>query len=498
MERRNVNGVFGRRRHARPSSSSMQDSRLVGPRDLLRILFRHKIKVASFFVTTLVISALGLVFIPKTYVSEARLYIKVGRHSVGISPAATQGQGLTIQESRENEIRSMVDLISSRTILERVVNTIGPQVIIKSDLNAKSTGDEKRDGDGMILDKAINKLADDITVYAGKKSSLISVSCKSNSPKLSQKIVGELISVYRNHHLDVNSTHTFEFFGKQLKVIEAETRIVSDELAAIKERIGVSSIEGQRVVLEKTVTDLNNEMQGLEADISEAKSRLEILKHETPNFDPADLRSGTSLTAAALDNMREELYRLQIEKRRLETRYETQHPTIRKITAQLEQSTADLRREELLIAASTLASSTARRGSLKESYEKLTAQLNSLLKHEPTINQYVERLEILKDRHGAIAKRMEQSRLAEELDSEKVSNIKVEQDASFIPKAVSPKKSIVLLLGFLAGSIGGLGLATTCEFLDHSYKTPEQAEASLNLPVLLSIPATPGHSSPLT
>jgi uncharacterized protein involved in exopolysaccharide biosynthesis len=137
MEPENSNALFGRRRHVRPPSTGEQSGRLIDPsgrlidpRDILRILFRHKIKVVSFFVSTITVAALGLLLLPKTYVSEARLFIKIGRHSIAIDPTATLGSShLTIHESRENEIRSLLDLIKSRVILKTVANRIGPPVV---------------------------------------------------------------------------------------------------------------------------------------------------------------------------------------------------------------------------------------------------------------------------------------------------------------------------------------------------------------------------------
>jgi len=496
MEQGNSNAVFGRRRHARPSSSSDQNGRLIDPRDVLRILFRHKFKVISFFVSTITVAILGMCLLPKTYTSEARLYIKVGRHSVGVDPTANLNSSLQIHESRENEIRSLIDLVKSRVILKTVAERIGMHVILVSRLNA-TRADVREDDPRVVLHRAIKKLDKDISVGAGKKSSVITVSCKSHSAELSQRIVTELIDAYRNHHLKINSTDTFQFFSKQLKIIEQETRDVAANLATLKSKIGFTSLVGQQAILERAVTDLNREMQMLYADISEAEVRLDRLKAAHPELDLAHAMIGTQLTSTALDNMRQELYRLQIKKRSWESRYETEHPAIKSINAQLANSESDLRRQELLIAFSTLEAFKARRESHERSYKQASEKLHLLNKHESTIRQYEERLTIFKDRHQSTAKRMEESRLAEELDAQRVSNIKVEQPASFVPKPTSPKKSLILILGLLAGGFGGLSLAATCELLDHSYKTPEQLESSLNLPVLLSVPHIVGHGSPL-
>jgi hypothetical protein len=58
------------------------------------------------------------------------------------------------------------------------------------------------------------------------------------------------------------------------------------------------------------VTDLNREMQELEADMAEADARVLGLRAAPPELKLEELGSSSGLTATALDNMREELYRL--------------------------------------------------------------------------------------------------------------------------------------------------------------------------------------------
>jgi capsular polysaccharide biosynthesis protein len=53
---------------------------------------------------------------------------------------------------------------------------------------------------------------------------------------------------------------------------------------------------------------------------------------------------------------------------------------------------------------------------------------------------------------------------------------------------VSPKVLLNLILGVFLGAFGALGLAFFMEYLDDSIEKPEDAEGSLHLPVLASIP----------
>ena len=82
-------------------------------RDAYRILFRYKMRSALVFVATLVMVVLGIIIAPRKYSSEARLFVKTGRESVALDPTATTGQTLQVIDSRDSEIRSLLDVLHS-------------------------------------------------------------------------------------------------------------------------------------------------------------------------------------------------------------------------------------------------------------------------------------------------------------------------------------------------------------------------------------------------
>ena len=55
----------------------------------------------------------------------SELIVPLGRESVTLDPTATTGQTMQVQETRDNQINSTRDMLSSRVLLERVVEKIG-------------------------------------------------------------------------------------------------------------------------------------------------------------------------------------------------------------------------------------------------------------------------------------------------------------------------------------------------------------------------------------
>lgn len=94
-------------------------------RDFYYVLFRQKRKIILFFCTVMVVVILGTFLLPKTYQSEAKLLVRLGRENVSLPPTAATGQMLNISQTRENEIKTEMEILTSRGLAEKVVDAIG-------------------------------------------------------------------------------------------------------------------------------------------------------------------------------------------------------------------------------------------------------------------------------------------------------------------------------------------------------------------------------------
>ncbi len=67
-------------------------------------------------------------------------------------------------------------------------------------------------------------------------------------------------------------------------------------------------------------------------------------------------------------------------------------------------------------------------------------------------------------------------------------NIKIIEEVQFPEKPVSPNKKLNIAIAFLLGLMVSVGLAFLLEFLDNTFKTKEQLERELDIPVIGMIP----------
>ena len=95
----------------------------------------------------------------------------VRAQNMAIDPTATIGATpmLTVQPSRENEINSIIEIMHSRVLIEKVVDAIGPEVLMESGDHRPCwpTMARRRIG-AMVRAAAIRMLSKSLNVEAAK------------------------------------------------------------------------------------------------------------------------------------------------------------------------------------------------------------------------------------------------------------------------------------------------------------------------------------------
>ncbi len=103
--------------------------------DMLLAIIRHKGKGTLFFAFVMAAVILLTVLLPKKYHSEGKLYLRLGRENATLDPTATLGEQaiVAIPQSRENEINSVVEILQSRVLLEKVIDKLGPAAVLEDE-----------------------------------------------------------------------------------------------------------------------------------------------------------------------------------------------------------------------------------------------------------------------------------------------------------------------------------------------------------------------------
>jgi capsular exopolysaccharide synthesis family protein len=145
----------------------------------------------------------------------------------------------------------------------------------------------------------------------------------------------------------------------------------------------------------------------------------------------------------------------------------------------------------LLTEQATLSSLQAKVKARKKQFADARTQLKTLNDAEVGIMRLTREISTQEVNYQKYSENLEQARIDHAMEADKISNISVVQPATLPIKPVRPRKLLNLALGLFLSIFGAIGLAFFAEYLDHSIKTPEEAEERLRLLTLASIPFIP-------
>jgi uncharacterized protein involved in exopolysaccharide biosynthesis len=488
---------------------------------LRRTLARHG-KLA--LLVAAAVGFLGLVgafLMPKSYYSEARLFVRFGRENQ-VDPTATGGQFVSISETRESEINSLIEIFKSRAILDKVVEQLGPDYILygreKPAQTVKAPAVTTRPGTNLpplaeppsrAHQLAVQELEQAVSVWSPRKTNVISVACEAKSPAIAQQIVARLVEVYQAEHVRAHYTAgSYEFFVEQTKVTERDWRTAAEKLRATKDRLAISSVEARRRELEDQLAETSGLLLANESELKTAEAKIASLKKLIDGLPKTVVTQEVEGPNAAFDGMRQTLYNLEARQQELAATRNENHPqliAVRRQVAELRAILAEqpeLRRQEtsavnpsrqalelaLLTEQSTADSLHGRGKSLLELQDQLHAKLKELNGYEVTVNQLAQAVDLAESRHREYAEKLEQARINRSLDEDRISSLSLVQPASYVSKATGPRRLYVLAMGMMLAGLSGLGAALIAAWLNPVAVTTDDVRQLFDLPLVGVVP----------
>lgn len=494
----------------------------------------------AFAAVTMGLTFVGAMFMPRSYFSEAKVFVRFGRENLTLDPTASNGQLISIYESRESEINSLLEILRSRLVLDKVVAMVGPQYILHGVEKAPSEDGNARASSAAALasqevakqeavidgirppatpvivvpdrahQQAVIVLEKELEIFAPKKSNIISVACKAQSPDRAQRIVATMIAVYMEEHVRVHRTAgSYEFFERQTEQSLEQWRTASIELENAKNSLKISSIDGKRKQLEDQIAEIEYRLKQGTAELAASEAKIVGLKAQIAALPERIETQSLSGPNAAYDGMRTQLFTLESREHELAARSTDNHPQLIAVRIQLAELRRVLAEQGTSRAQPTLSINPARQALelalhteesqinwLKGRAEILAKQriathteLASLNNAEVRIAQLQRQVDLSEQRHRTYAEKLEQARINRSLDQERISSLSIVQPATYVAKPLGPRKIMVLGLGAFVAIVGGLGLALLLDFFSPTLLAARDLERQLSLPLMGVIPS---------
>jgi len=493
---------------------------VLSTRDVFRIFARQRRKMIVCFCATMAAVVGVLIVFPRTYSSEARLFVRLGKESVSLDPTATLGQNMSVNESRESEINSELEMLRSRVLLEDVVEHLGSDRILGDSADGEtnwigtlfspvSMASSLFSTEVTDNERAVAKLQKLILVSSPRKSNVIVLSCKARDPKEAQAILQDFLDSYMVRHGQANHTSgSHDFFVKQSDLLREKLESAAHELRDMKNVSHFVSIEGQRANVQAQVDSIEAAMLANERSLAASEAKIAALTKALGELPPQLTAEEMVVPNLGADTMRAELYKLQILEKEASSHYTSEHPRVIALRRQVEETQGIFDQQEpnrnhttkklsivhqaaqteLMTTQALAAAHKAEAKSLEEQYASVMSKLRTLNDNESHITHLSRQVALLETSYSNYATHREQARIDAALEAGRISNVNIVQPASFVGKPTSPKLALSLLAGLIMASVGSVLLAFGVENFNRSLRSPEQIEQELGMPVLFSVP----------
>jgi capsular exopolysaccharide synthesis family protein len=465
---------------------------------LLAISKRRRLPALATFIAALGTSVAYLAVTPHSYETSARLMLDDKRVSI-----SELGRNLTqVPEGTAggpNPLADQAELIKSQPVLEKVV------VQFKNRFpQSQLTVLEIRKGLRIKIVPATNILE---LTYQGKDPNLVAEVLNA----VCQAMVEENAKA-----ISSEATNVREFLEKE--VPRARQILQQAEVAENRYRqiSGIISIDDQTKSLILSLANLEDQKRTLVAQLEETKSRDKSLRQITGvqniNNAYASVRSGQDEQIKAL---RAKLADLEQQLVQLRLRFTDNNPTVIKLIEQRDAIRALYTQELARISpgnktifphnvASDSLSQELRSKLITNEIDRLAVEkkLNSVQSLQANLQARLTRLPIqelpltaLVSRRqqaatslNALQSKLEEARIAE---AQKVSNIRMIEEAQPPTSPSSPKKAAVLVIATFFGAILAIGVVLLLELVDDKLYDGSEAEELLKLPILGFLPRLP-------
>lgn len=466
--------------------------------------------LAVFLAGTVTMYGILQVFFTDIYETNTRLLVKVGRENVETPPTVRNGQVFS-QGVREADITSEVQILSSQFLLERVVKILGPDKFKNVLLPPQSwTGYPKYIAKRvarevkqaykevlifLALDKrltpeqeAVMRLVDGVKVEPVKDSDILVLKVRTPSPQLCVEVTNTLLTLYLQERITIRRTPAgSEFFAARVKEAAERLNRTQQTRAAVRKRWDLSVPEEQRSLYLKQLQTLETDLVQSEAELARLKRQRDLMAERAQTMPELVPKEQVEAPNPVIQSIKERVTELKLERAKVASRYQPDSQMMAKIDSEIGDLEAALSREQATIVNSKTSETNPARREFRTGMELQSVQMagiegkaaylrgpkSDLSERLRNVDRGADEVETAEREYRRAeqdylfyAKRLEEARMSEELDTERVANVAVAQGPETPILPVAPKKRFLMGIAMAVSLVLGLALAALVETTD--------------------------------
>jgi len=458
-------------------------------RDVIFILFKHKILILiCLFSVVITVAKITANQIP-AYLATTKLLIKIGRENV--YQYTTPGSTRTIMDSstKIERMNTELTILRGRDLINSVIEDIGlkniyPWLAPRKDLD-NNTSPSK-----IQIERAIAMFKNDLSLNAMERSNIINVGFIHANPVTAAIIANTLVDHFLIEHLRIyQNPERLNFFEDQVKKYKDILRKSENDLKLFKKNNNVSAIIPQKQDLLSKISGFNSDIAKTCVGISETEANLMLLNEKEASGETSQMNLD------AITSIRGKVTTLKLTEQQLLSKYKPSNLKIVNIRSEIKAAEELIKSEEKVFfkkekigLQNELDALNSKLSALKKYLQVFQDELDFLDRIELQLKDLVRKVNLDEKNYELYALRVEEVMISNEMDAQKIANISVVDKASPPLRPIASNNSLNLILSIIMGFFLGIAVALIIEYNSHSFNNQEDVIKNLQLKVLASIP----------
>lgn len=451
--------------------------------EYLRVLTRRMWLILAIVATSVVTAYVVSSRMTKIYQATSTIMVKTD------STMSTMPFFEEMMNVSKNDIRNYMEFLKSRTVVESALARLGWY--------------------DNLPPAEVETWRKSLSIQQIQGTDVARLSIESSDPKKAAAFLNTLVEVFQEHSQRMNQESARaakEFIAQQLSISEGALRRAEDALLQYKKSSRIVEPSAETKAQIERIAQMEKDLAQVDLELRAANAERQEIERSLRAADPTLVTATMLVSNPLVQQHKIRLSELETELAGALERYTDNHPTVIVLRAQIAEVKARLGQEvERVVGSETLSLNPVH----QELRTRLVANQSFIIgleaKQEPLHRMLLEaeaELATIPEKEMDVARLMREQRVDEEIyvmlrskyeemritEAMKVSDVHV-VDRAIVPEVpVKPRKLLNAAIAGFLGLFVGIGFAFLMEYLDTSFRTQEEVERLLGLPVLGVVP----------
>ena len=453
--------------------------------DYLIILRKHQWLIVTFLLTVVTVVTIASFKMKPEYEAAAR--VEVDKEAQNMQPFP-DANGYGEYEDSENYVETQTKILQSETLALMTIKSmdLGRYPEFGGSPNSMAW----QHGEATMRKPAIlGAFLGRLSVKRVPNSRLIEVQFEAEDPQLAAQIVNTHLQNYVEENFRSKydaTTQASNWLSGELEELRIKVEKSEDARIAYERENQIWQIDEKQDITTQKLADLSKAVTDAQTDVAQKEALYRMAVSGNVDALPAARSNPVIANLLNRKSALEEEYAEALDQ------YGPNFPKVLRIAAQQKEVDNDLAAARKTMVEGVEEDFTTARSHvelLQEALDKQKTEANDLAEKLVQYHILQHDAESNKQLYDGLLQKLKEAGITAGLRS---SNIRVVDPALAPTTPARPQKARNILLSFLVGLVGGVGLALFREYLDNTVKSPDDIEALTGLPSLAVVPSLPG------